>query len=102
MADVAGSSWGFPPPSLARLLAAGVAALLALLCTHPARSDAHKRGAEVCSGRRARRVIRRRRRHAPGAFALAGVPITPQEETQHFKLLGTTGTGKSTAIAALL
>jgi type IV secretory pathway TraG/TraD family ATPase VirD4 len=30
------------------------------------------------------------------------MPITVTEETRHFKLLGTTGTGKSTAIAALL
>jgi type IV secretory pathway TraG/TraD family ATPase VirD4 len=30
------------------------------------------------------------------------VPIAPGEETRHFKLIGTTGTGKSTAIATLL
>jgi type IV secretory pathway TraG/TraD family ATPase VirD4 len=33
---------------------------------------------------------------------LAGVTIEPREEARHFKLIGTTGTGKSTAIAALL
>ena len=33
---------------------------------------------------------------------LAGVAIAPQDETKHFKLIGTTGTGKSTAIAGLM
>ncbi len=35
-------------------------------------------------------------------LTLAGVPITALDETKHFKLIGTTGTGKSTAIRALL
>ncbi|MFZ1098678.1 MAG: type IV secretion system DNA-binding domain-containing protein, partial [Steroidobacteraceae bacterium] len=33
---------------------------------------------------------------------LAGVEVSPRDETRHFKLIGTTGTGKSTAIAGLL
>jgi hypothetical protein len=33
---------------------------------------------------------------------LAGVPVPLADETKHFKLLGTTGTGKSTAIRELL
>ncbi len=37
-----------------------------------------------------------------GRVSLAGIEILPLEETKHFKLIGTTGTGKSTAIAALL
>src|SRR5262249_62033624 len=42
-------------------------------------------------------------RGARGAsLAIAGVPISSREETRHFKLIGTTGTGKSTAIADLL
>ena len=57
--------------------------------------DVHKRGARVLSGRR--------RSGRPGArVSLAGVGIQPLEETKHFKLIGTTGTGKSTAIASLL
>jgi type IV secretory pathway TraG/TraD family ATPase VirD4 len=32
----------------------------------------------------------------------AGQPVPPLDETKHFKLLGTTGTGKSTAIRGLL
>lgn len=35
-------------------------------------------------------------------MTLAGMPLTPQDETKHFKLIGTTGTGKSTAIRELL
>jgi type IV secretory pathway TraG/TraD family ATPase VirD4 len=41
---------------------------------------------------------------APDASVLtfAGQPVPPSDETKHFKLLGTTGTGKSTAIRELL
>jgi type IV secretory pathway TraG/TraD family ATPase VirD4 len=35
-------------------------------------------------------------------LTLAGVGIPPQDEVKHFKLIGTTGTGKSTAIRELL
>ena len=37
-----------------------------------------------------------------GALRLAGVPVPPEDETKHFKLIGTTGTGKSTAIRELV
>jgi type IV secretory pathway TraG/TraD family ATPase VirD4 len=33
---------------------------------------------------------------------LAGQPVDPADETKHFKMIGTTGTGKSTAIFGLL
>jgi hypothetical protein len=36
------------------------------------------------------------------AVTLAGIPVAPLDETKHFKLIGTTGTGKSTAIRELL
>jgi type IV secretion system coupling TraD/TrwB family protein len=36
------------------------------------------------------------------ALSLAGVPMSRDDETKHFKLIGTTGTGKSTAIQELL
>jgi type IV secretory pathway TraG/TraD family ATPase VirD4 len=65
-----------------------------------ARDDTHKRGARVMKGRGGRRAMRRPRR--AGMLELAGVPIAPAEETRHFKLIGTTGTGKSTAISGLL
>jgi hypothetical protein len=35
-------------------------------------------------------------------LTLAGMPIPIQDETKHFKLIGTTGTGKSTAIREML
>jgi type IV secretory pathway TraG/TraD family ATPase VirD4 len=45
-------------------------------------------------------------RHAPGVrarnLALAGLPVPLEDEAKHFKLIGTTGTGKSTAIAELI
>lgn len=38
----------------------------------------------------------------PSGLTLAGVPLSRQDITKHFKLIGTTGTGKSTAIRELL
>jgi hypothetical protein len=35
-------------------------------------------------------------------LTLAGTPVPPEDEAKHFKLIGTTGTGKSTAIRELL
>jgi type IV secretory pathway TraG/TraD family ATPase VirD4 len=35
-------------------------------------------------------------------LTLAGQPLDPADETKHFKMIGTTGTGKSTAIRELL
>ena len=54
----------------------------------------NERGAQVRNGHR------NRARH--GVLQLAGVNVPPADETKHFKLLGTTGTGKSTAIRGLL
>jgi Type IV secretion-system coupling protein DNA-binding domain len=39
---------------------------------------------------------------APGELTLAGYPIATLDETKHFKMLGTTGTGKTTAIRELM
>ena len=52
------------------------------------------RGAQLRDARRGR--VRR------GFLSLAGVDVPPSDEAKHFKLLGTTGTGKSTAIRGLL
>ena len=41
-------------------------------------------------------------RPAAAAIRFVDVPLATADETKHFKLLGTTGTGKSTAIRALL
>ncbi len=57
----------------------------------------------------ARRVSERGRDYAAGVgskhagrLTLAGLPIKLEDETKHFKLIGTTGTGKSTAICEVL
>jgi len=91
------------PPAAAAMVAALTALFLgatALLRTPAA--DGHKRGAEVLKGRAARHAARRRASRYAAAVRLAGVALEPREETRHFKLIGTTGTGKSTAIAGLL
>jgi Type IV secretion-system coupling protein DNA-binding domain len=56
--------------------------------------------AEPLSGARAASHSNSRPREA--AVTLAGLPVAPLDETKHFKLIGTTGTGKSTAIRELL
>ena len=38
----------------------------------------------------------------PNALTIAGYPVSLADETKHFKILGTTGTGKSTLIRELL
>jgi len=57
--------------------------------------DTHKRGV-LLKDRRATRSGGNRR------LTLAGIPIESAEESKHFKLIGTTGTGKSTAIRELV
>ena len=64
--------------------------------------EAHKRGAVLQDARAAQRRGRRLMGSHTGSLTLAGVPISPLDETKHFKLIGTTGTGKSTAIRELL
>jgi type IV secretory pathway TraG/TraD family ATPase VirD4 len=58
-----------------------------------------KRGTVIEDGRTLQRRGRRRR---VGQLTLAGIPVPSLDETKHFKMLGTTGTGKSTAIRELL
>jgi type IV secretory pathway TraG/TraD family ATPase VirD4 len=62
--------------------------------------ESHQRGVLIVD-RPARRGLRRRFSGC-GALTLASVPIPAGDETKHFKLIGTTGTGKSTAIRELL
>ncbi|HXN47872.1 MAG TPA: type IV secretion system DNA-binding domain-containing protein, partial [Bryobacteraceae bacterium] len=42
------------------------------------------------------------RQHSVGSVRLAGVSLSSADEGKHFKIIGTTGTGKSTAISELL
>ncbi len=72
----------------------------------PQPSSIHQRGTVVEAGA-ARTAARggsgltRDSRHSAG-LTLAGLPIAALDETKHFKIIGTTGTGKSTAIRELL
>ena len=62
----------------------------------------HKRGTLVKDGAAAQRAGRRLHRRRPDILTLASIALPPLDETKHFKLIGTTGTGKSTAIRELL
>jgi len=64
--------------------------------------DIYKRGALLTDGRDAQRRSARLRRSRAHVLTLARVAIAAADETKHFKLIGTTGTGKSTAIRELL
>jgi len=55
----------------------------------------YRRGAIVSEAARERRLLEQH-------VTLAGLPVAPEDETKHFKLIGTTGTGKSTAIREML
>jgi type IV secretory pathway TraG/TraD family ATPase VirD4 len=57
----------------------------------------HKRGTILTAGPTiAGKILK------PQGLTLAGLPVPLSDETKHFKMIGTTGTGKSTAIRELL
>ena len=62
----------------------------------------HKRGVLIADGTPMQRCSARRKRSKSDSLTLAGVAIPPGDESKHFKLIGTTGTGKTTAIRELL
>ena len=62
---------------------------------------AHPSEARKSSERGRERAAALGSRHE-GRVTLAGLTIKPEDETKHFKLIGTTGTGKSTAICEIL
>jgi type IV secretory pathway TraG/TraD family ATPase VirD4 len=61
----------------------------------------HQRGALI-TGLKPTKASRGFRHSREGALTLAGVELAAQDETKHFKFIGTTGTGKSTAIREVL
>src|SRR5271169_1532413 len=65
-------------------------------------SATHRRGVRLADGASMQRRSARRRKAAPEFLTMAGIAIPAADETKHFKLIGTTGTGKSTAIRELL
>jgi type IV secretory pathway TraG/TraD family ATPase VirD4 len=64
--------------------------------------DIYRRGARIQPDTNRFRPRHWRSARASASLSLAGAPILPIDETKHFKLIGTTGTGKSTAIRELL
>jgi type IV secretory pathway TraG/TraD family ATPase VirD4 len=64
--------------------------------------ETYKRGVLVIDGRGLQRHAARRKKSGAEVLTLAGIAIAAADETKHFKLIGTTGTGKSTAIGELL
>ena len=67
----------------------------------PRAAETYKRGVRLIDATQPRIMVRRIRGRGE-QLTLAGVPIPLLDETKHFKLIGTTGTGKSTAIRELL
>ena len=66
------------------------------------RRETAVRGAKLAGRHPLRRWYWYWKANSGECLTLAGKPITRLEETKHFKLVGTTGTGKSTAIRELL
>ena len=98
------ASWSLPAarPMVEGLLA--IMLLTAVVLSRQSRGrDAHRRGTRVLQGGAAqRRTARLQLLRREPLVTLAGVGILPDEEAKHFKLIGSTGTGKSTAIRELL
>ncbi|HEX3395659.1 MAG TPA: type IV secretion system DNA-binding domain-containing protein [Steroidobacteraceae bacterium] len=64
--------------------------------------ELHKRGVRIADGRPMQRRSAYRKKFLPQLLTVAGVAIPRGDESKHFKLIGTTGTGKTTAIRELL
>jgi len=98
-------AWNLLAMRRAVIEAALAIALLAavLLSRRSGSREVHKRGTRILDGRAAqRRAKRLRLDRSDPPLTIAGVAITPADEVKHFKLIGTTGTGKSTVIRELL
>jgi type IV secretory pathway TraG/TraD family ATPase VirD4 len=68
----------------------------------PRSPEAHKRGVVLIEARQRRRRSAWSRSSNAACLNLAGCVVHFIDETKHFKMIGTTGTGKSTAIRELL
>jgi|GEM_PF-5028614 len=62
--------------------------------------DQHKRGAQLVNHSRVAREVSKKR--GKPVFNIAGVPMPFESEHQHIMMLGTTGSGKSQGIEAML
>ncbi|MDP9084081.1 MAG: type IV secretion system DNA-binding domain-containing protein, partial [Pseudomonadota bacterium] len=98
---------GFDPNSFLQMaMGAGIGAALGYSAGKVAAQSAtekkvHRRGSLVAESPRIHRSGSHGNSHE-FAITLAGVAVPAQDETKHFKLIGTTGTGKSTAIQEIL
>ena len=72
--------------------------IIGKLCAKIPERKTHKRGTllEEAAPKPVRGILNRQ------GLTLAGQPVPESDETKHFKMIGTTGTGKSTAIRELL
>ena len=61
----------------------------------------HKRGSLVAEGP-ASAIAKSRQNARDAQLTMAGMAVPVQDEAKHFKVIGTTGTGKSTAIREML
>lgn len=93
--------WSIATKAAAIVLGSLLVLIVVFLARRYASRDIHKRGTRIVAQSGYSRGPWRLHA-AGGALTLAGVPIAPLDETKHFKLIGTTGTGKSTAIRELL
>ena len=74
-----------------------------LLASRASAAETHRRGTQLVPHKRAQRRTPRSSGHCGARpLTIAGVVVDALDETKHFKLIGTTGTGKSTAIRELL
>src|SRR5258708_37401438 len=85
---------------IAAALMLGLAGCSAL--TRQKSAETYKRGVLLIDGRKSQRRTAHRKKSVAELLTLAGIAIAAVDETKHFKLIGTTGTGKSTAIGELL
>jgi type IV secretory pathway TraG/TraD family ATPase VirD4 len=79
-----------------------VASAGALLNVRRRAAETHKRGVVLIEPRAPKRRRVTRQPHTGDAVTMAGRIVPYPDEAKHFKVIGTTGTGKSTAIAELL
>jgi hypothetical protein len=75
-----------------------------LIARNGSHTSVHRRGAIVATELRRPRTheLARQPTSVSHAVTLAGLAVPAQDEAKHFKVIGTTGTGKSTAIGELL
>jgi type IV secretory pathway TraG/TraD family ATPase VirD4 len=92
------------PVVLTAVLTLGLALSMRLITGGARRSarESHKRGVLIADGAPMQRRSARRKKSKSELLTLAGVAIPPGDESKHFKLIGSTGTGKTTAIRELL